>query len=117
MWFRPADRQWRTPTGRTRTPATERRPRISRWSLRSGTRRAATPGARDRSIPVISRLSLFGPLLLVVGGSLVYHVAAKSVPKTLDPVASVIGIYAAALAASIAMFALMRPGAVPGVAR
>jgi drug/metabolite transporter (DMT)-like permease len=53
--------------------------------------------------------------MLVVAGSLVYHVAAKSVPKALDPVASVIGVYAAALLASIAVYAAARPGAMPGL--
>ena len=53
---------------------------------------------------MMSRLSAFAPLMLVVAGSLVYHVAAKSVPRALDPVASVIGVYAAA-----------RPGSVPGL--
>jgi drug/metabolite transporter (DMT)-like permease len=55
--------------------------------------------------------------MLVVAGSLLYHVAAKSVPKALDPVASVIGVYAAALVASIAVYAAARPGAMPGLAR
>jgi drug/metabolite transporter (DMT)-like permease len=63
----------------------------------------------------MSRLSAFAPLLLVVTGSLVYHVAAKSVPKALDPVASVIGVYAAALVASIAVYAAARPGSMPGL--
>jgi drug/metabolite transporter (DMT)-like permease len=55
--------------------------------------------------------------MLVVAGSLVYHVAAKSVPRALDPVASVIGVYAAALVASIAVYAAVRPGSMPGLAR
>jgi drug/metabolite transporter (DMT)-like permease len=62
---------------------------------------------------VMSRISVVGPLLLVVTGSLVYHIAAKSVPKAFDPVASVIGVYAAALLASVAFYALARPGVVP----
>jgi drug/metabolite transporter (DMT)-like permease len=65
----------------------------------------------------MSRISAFAPLMLVVAGSLVYHVAAKSVPKSLDPVASVIGVYAAALVASIAVYAAARPGAIPGLGR
>lgn len=64
---------------------------------------------------MMSRLSAFAPLMLVVAGSLVYHVAAKSVPKALDPVASVIGVYAAALVASIAVYAAARPGSMPGL--
>ena len=61
------------------------------------------------------RVSLVAPLALVVCGSLLYHVAAKSVPKTFDPVASVIGVYAAALIASIAVYATVRPGSMPAV--
>jgi multidrug transporter EmrE-like cation transporter len=65
----------------------------------------------------MSRISVAAPLILVVGGSLVYHIAAKSVPKALDPVASVIGVYAAALLGSMAVYAVARPGSLPGVAR
>jgi len=61
----------------------------------------------------MSRFSLLGPLLLVVGGSIVYHVAAKSVPKTLEPFAALIGVYATALAASLAAYALVRRGPMP----
>jgi len=64
---------------------------------------------------VMSRISAFAPLMLVVAGSLVYHVAAKSVPRALDPVASVIGVYAAALIGSVAVFAVARPGSMPGL--
>jgi drug/metabolite transporter (DMT)-like permease len=59
------------------------------------------------------RLSLAGPLLLVVGGSLMYHVAAKSVPKTLEPFGALIGVYTTALAASLVAYALARRGAMP----
>jgi multidrug transporter EmrE-like cation transporter len=59
----------------------------------------------------MSKLSLFGPLLLVVGGSLLYHVAAKSVPKTLEPFGALIGVYATALAASLVACAVTRRGA------
>ena len=61
----------------------------------------------------MSRLTLIGPLLLVVGGSLLYHVAAKSVPKTLEPMAAVIGVYATALVASFIAYALARRGSLP----
>ena len=61
----------------------------------------------------MSRFSLLGPMLLVVGGSIVYHVAAKSVPKTLEPFAALIGVYATALAASLAAYALVRRGPMP----
>src|SRR5262245_55302246 len=65
----------------------------------------------------MARISLAGPVLLVVAGSLVYHIAAKSVPKAFDPVASVIGVYAAALVASIAVYSAARHGAMPVPAR
>jgi drug/metabolite transporter (DMT)-like permease len=61
----------------------------------------------------MSRFSLFGPLLLVVGGSVMYHVAAKSVPKTLEPFAALVGVYTTALAASLVAYALTRRGAMP----
>jgi drug/metabolite transporter (DMT)-like permease len=61
----------------------------------------------------MSRFSLLGPLLLVVGGSIVYHVAAKSVPKTLEPFAALIGVYATALAASLIAYPLARRGPMP----
>jgi len=62
---------------------------------------------------MMTRFSLFGPLLLVVCGSLLYHVAAKSVPKTLEPFGALVGVYATALAASLIAYALARKGAVP----
>ena len=61
----------------------------------------------------MSRVSLFGPLLLVVGGSVLYHVAAKSVPKALEPFGALIGVYATALIASLVAYALGRRGAMP----
>ena len=59
----------------------------------------------------MARVSAFLPLLLAVGGSLVYHASAKSIPKTIDPAAAVIGLYATALAGSIVTFALLKSGA------
>jgi drug/metabolite transporter (DMT)-like permease len=61
----------------------------------------------------MSRLLLAGPLLLVVGGSVMYHVAAKSVPKTLEPLAALVGVYTTALVASLAAYALARRGSTP----
>jgi drug/metabolite transporter (DMT)-like permease len=61
----------------------------------------------------MSRFPLFGPLLLVVCGSLMYHVAAKSVPKTLEPFGALVGIYATALIASLVAYALARRGSIP----
>jgi drug/metabolite transporter (DMT)-like permease len=61
----------------------------------------------------MSKLSIVGPLLLVVGGSLVYHIAAKSVPKALDPFGALIGVYGTALIASFLAYAIARRGAMP----
>jgi drug/metabolite transporter (DMT)-like permease len=63
----------------------------------------------------MSKFSLFGPLLLVVGGSLVYHVAAKSVPKALEPFGALTGVYATALIASFVAYAVARGGTMPAV--
>ena len=62
---------------------------------------------------MMSRISLFGPLLLVVGGSVMYHVAAKSVPKTLEPFAALVGVYTTALVVSLVAYALTRRGSMP----
>jgi drug/metabolite transporter (DMT)-like permease len=61
----------------------------------------------------MSRFTFFGPLLLIVGGSVMYHVAAKSVPKTLEPFGALVGIYTTALVASLIACALARRGAMP----
>ena len=63
----------------------------------------------------MSKFSIVGPLLLVVGGSLVYHVAAKSVPKALEPFGALTGVYATALVASIVAYAIARGGTMPAV--
>jgi multidrug transporter EmrE-like cation transporter len=55
---------------------------------------------------LMSRFSLVGPPLLVIGGSLLYHIAAKSVPKTVAPFAALIGVYFTALVASIVAYAV-----------
>lgn len=52
----------------------------------------------------MSRFTLVGPPLLVIGGSLLYHIAAKSVPKTVAPFAALIGVYFTALVASIVAY-------------
>jgi multidrug transporter EmrE-like cation transporter len=62
---------------------------------------------------VTTRLAAFAPLLLVVSGSLVYHIGAKSIPQAFDPVASLVGLYATALAGGILVYAIARPAAVP----
>lgn len=58
----------------------------------------------------MSRISAFLPLVLAIAGSLVYHTAAKSIPKALDPAAALIGLYATALAGSVVTFALLKSG-------
>ena len=62
---------------------------------------------------MMARLTVVAPLLLVVCGSLLYHVAAKSIPKAVEPVGALIGVYATALLASLAAYALARRGAMP----
>ncbi len=62
---------------------------------------------------MMSKFSVFAPLLLVVSGSLMYHVAAKSVPKALEPFGALIGVYATALAASLIAYLVVRRGAMP----
>jgi multidrug transporter EmrE-like cation transporter len=61
----------------------------------------------------MTRLAAFAPLLLVVAGSVVYHVAAKSIPKAFDPVASLVGLYATALLGGILVYAAARPASSP----
>jgi len=58
-------------------------------------------------------MSASAPLLLVVSGSLLYHTAAKSIPKAFDPVAALVGLYATALAGGVLVYALARPAAAP----
>lgn len=55
---------------------------------------------------MIARLA---PLLLVVAGTLLYHIAAKSIPRSFDPFAAIVGLYATALAASLMVYAALRP--------
>ena len=58
-----------------------------------------------------NKLLALAPLLLAVAGTLVYHLAAKSIPKSVEPSAALIGLYATALAASILAYAILKPGA------
>jgi len=62
---------------------------------------------------MMSKFSIVAPLLLVVSGSLVYHVAAKSVPRALDPFGALMGVYATALIASFIAYAITRRGTTP----
>jgi hypothetical protein len=57
------------------------------------------------------RLAAIAPLALAIGGGLVYHIAAKSVPKGIDPALALVGAYTTALLASLAVFVLL-PSAV-----
>ena len=56
-------------------------------------------------------MSASAPLLLVVSGSLLYHTAAKSIPKAFDPVAALVGLYATALAGGVLVYVAARPAA------
>ena len=60
-----------------------------------------------------AKLAAVAPLLLVVCGSLLYHIAAKSIPPAFDPVASLVGLYATALAGGIVAYAIARPSEAP----
>jgi multidrug transporter EmrE-like cation transporter len=55
---------------------------------------------------MIARLA---PLLLVVAGTLTYHIAAKSIPSAFDPLAAIVGLYATALAAIVLLYGAQRP--------
>lgn len=55
------------------------------------------------------RLSILAPLLLTVAGGVMYHLAAKSVPKAVDPALALVVLYATALAASAVVY-LALPG-------
>jgi drug/metabolite transporter (DMT)-like permease len=59
-----------------------------------------------------NKIVAFAPLLLAVFGSLIYHLAAKSIPKSVEPSAALIGLYATALAGSIVTYAVLKPGPV-----
>jgi multidrug transporter EmrE-like cation transporter len=59
------------------------------------------------------KMSASAPLLLVVSGSLLYHTAAKSIPKAFDPVAALVGLYATALAGGVLVYAAARPASSP----
>jgi multidrug transporter EmrE-like cation transporter len=48
--------------------------------------------------------------MLAVAGSLVYHASAKSIPKSIDPAAALIGLYATALAGALVTFAALKSG-------
>lgn len=58
-------------------------------------------------------LSLAGPLMLTISGGVLYHVAAKSIPATINPSLALVVAYAMALAASLTAYAVL-PGSVAG---
>jgi len=58
----------------------------------------------------MTNLLLWAPLVLVVGGSVMYHLAAKSIPAAYDPMAALIGLYATALAGAVVLVAALRAG-------
>lgn len=55
----------------------------------------------------MSKLLLAGPLLLTISGGVLYHLAAKSIPKELNPPLVLVAAYASALAASVAAYLLL----------
>ncbi len=61
------------------------------------------------------KLQMLAPLALTVSGGVLYHVAAKSVPKSVDPTLALVVLYGAALTASALVclsFASLRPASV-----
>src|SRR5438105_12369103 len=63
-------------------------------------------------------IKLLGPIVLTIAGGVVYHLAAKSVPKSLNPALALVGVYTTALLASaIAYVCLPSTTAAPQTAR
>src|SRR5580704_17632109 len=62
----------------------------------------------------MAKLSIIVPLLMTIGGGVLYHLAAKSVPRNLDPAFALIGVYTTALCASVVTFVLL-PSASTGL--
>src|SRR5581483_475213 len=65
-------------------------------------------GGMARRARGMTNLLLWAPLVLVVGGSVMYHLAAKSIPAAYDPMAALIGLYATALAGAAVAYAVSR---------
>ena len=55
-------------------------------------------------------LSMFWPILLVVGADIAYQICAKSTPAAIDPLASLSVTYAVGAAASILFYVLLNRG-------
>jgi drug/metabolite transporter (DMT)-like permease len=51
----------------------------------------------------MTRLQILAPMALTVSGGVLYHIAAKSVPRSVDPMIALVVLYAAALGASVAV--------------
>lgn len=62
-------------------------------------------------------LWLAGPVLLTISGGVLYHLAAKSIPKTLNPSFVLVVVYATALAASVAAYFALPASTSAGTAR
>ncbi len=56
----------------------------------------------------MTELLVWAPIALVVAGSVMYHLSAKSIPAAYDPVAALIGLYATALAGAVAVYLATR---------
>jgi len=63
--------------------------------------------------PRVSALLVWAPLVLVVGGSVMYHLSAKSIPPAYDPMAALIGLYGTALAGAVVVYAATRGAKTP----
>ena len=61
----------------------------------------------------MTNLLLWLPLVLVVGGSVMYHLSAKSIPAAYDPIAALIGLYATALSCAVIVYAGTRAWKAP----
>lgn len=61
----------------------------------------------------MTNLLLWAPLALVVGGSVMYHLSAKSIPSAYDPMAALIGLYATALAGAVLVYSATRAWKAP----
>ena len=58
----------------------------------------------------MSTLTFYVPVLLAVAGGVLYHLAAKTVPKGIDPALVLIGAYTTALCASAIAYIVLRAG-------
>jgi multidrug transporter EmrE-like cation transporter len=62
----------------------------------------------------VRSLAGLAPLVLTISGGLLYHVAAKSLPKTVEPLLVLVVAYGTALAVSVVAYVLSPPLAGPG---